>query len=180
MNLGTSSPSRRTVLRGAAWSAPAIVVASAAPAYAGSPVVPPSWTVTPSNPLIMGTAETYPIGFSINVSQGSLGTLTCTFTAAAGGFIGGPSTGGAFSGWTGTGGGAASGDQRESWTFQSGLDPFQGPIVSNFVGTMAGIAQPADLPMSIVFTASADGSQRAFTMTGLGGSSAIITADPAP
>lgn len=37
--LTSSGPSRRTVVKGAAWAVPAIVVASATPAFASSPIV---------------------------------------------------------------------------------------------------------------------------------------------
>ena len=167
-------------MRTGAWSAPAIVVASAAPAYASSPPVPPVWAVTTSTPAPEGSIGSYPMGFSVNVTSGSLGILTCTFTPKAGGFIGDSGTPSAFLGWAGTGTGDANGDQRAGWVFQHGINPVTGPILINLVGVMDAIAQGADLPMSIVFAASADGSQRAFTMTGLGGNSAVITPDPPP
>ena len=128
-----------------------------------------------TTPTVTGSGGSYAIGFSVNVTSGSLGTLTCTFTPAPGGFVGAAGTPNAFTGWPGTGTGAASGDQREGWVFESAVNPVEGPILINFVGTMAGIAQATDLPMDIVFTASADASQRAFFMSGLGGSSATIT-----
>lgn len=63
-------PSRRAVIRTAAWSVPAVTVASAAPAFAASPVTPTYQTVT-----------TDPLPFNASGVTGSMGTWTVVLTA---------------------------------------------------------------------------------------------------
>ena len=40
-NTSGFTPSRRTLVKGAAWSVPVVAVAGAAPAFASSPPIPP-------------------------------------------------------------------------------------------------------------------------------------------
>lgn len=54
--LPASAPSRRTVTKGAAWAAPAVVVAGAAPTLAASTICEPPAPGTWTNRLLSGTA----------------------------------------------------------------------------------------------------------------------------
>lgn len=81
-----ASPSRRTVVRGAAWSVPVVAVATAAPAFAASPctaktaLLPVTWSATSTTTSQTGTTTT---GATVSVaaaytraglSPGSLGS----------------------------------------------------------------------------------------------------------
>jgi hypothetical protein len=167
MNPSSRDVSRRSVVRAGAWSAPAIVVATAAPAYAGgmSPIPAAAWTVSHSPlPIQESLPGRYFFDFDINVGAGTLGTLTMTWLAAPGGFIGDSSSPTSFQGWTGVGAGASSGDERAQWIYTNNINPVNGPILASAIGSMAGIAE-MDLPLTVVFTASSDGSSYAFTVS---------------
>lgn len=73
-----SRPSRRTVVRGAAWSAPVIAVAATAPAFAASPCMnktalqPVTWSATPTTTRQTGTT---PGGVTVTVTGAYTSTL---------------------------------------------------------------------------------------------------------
>lgn len=85
----SGSPARRTVVRGAAWAAPTIVLGSAAPAWAASPVACPdipalsSWTRTIAGTFVPGTGGDKRFSNAIRVDGDSQdGAVTVTFTTA--------------------------------------------------------------------------------------------------
>ena len=108
----TSHVSRRTLVRGAAWSVPVVSVAAVAPAFAAST----SWTITSAS--YEGTsggtrnnAATYQFRFTLTVLAGTTVTApVATFTSADWSFIAGYGTAiagvdptGTVDGWAATG-----------------------------------------------------------------------------
>lgn len=90
-----ASPTRRTLVRGAAWSMPVIAIASTAPAYAASPcasktaVLPVTWAATATTTSQTGTTSN---GTTVNVTAaytpsgltpGSLGASNMTAQSAS-------------------------------------------------------------------------------------------------
>lgn len=105
MSSTENGPNRRTVLKGAAWSAPLIVVATAAPSYAASGTVT---TVIVANRPGANTTVNVSVLFT-KTANGSTGTLTVDVTltalAATGTLNNGPTAvnGGTLVGLQGTG-----------------------------------------------------------------------------
>lgn len=81
----SSTPSRRSVVRGAAWSAPVIVLATAAPAVAASG---PASVVTTVPPTSDNSATTLPVTINFtNSNTGSTGLTTVTVRFQVAGFL---------------------------------------------------------------------------------------------
>lgn len=81
-----STPSRRSVVRGAAWSVPVVAVAATAPAYAASPCMnktalqPVTWSSSPTRTNQAGTTSS---GTTVNVTGTYTGTLLGAGSLAA-------------------------------------------------------------------------------------------------
>lgn len=60
----TSGISRRTLAKGAAWAAPALTIAAAAPAMAASPVTPPTWEQVAACKSPGNSCSTFPKGYA--------------------------------------------------------------------------------------------------------------------
>lgn len=89
----TGATSRRNVIRGAAWTAPVIVAAGAAPAFAASTSVltasldPNSFRAADNVGLFNGIPSAGPamaIAVSVQVANAAVTGLTCSLTAASG------------------------------------------------------------------------------------------------
>lgn len=89
--------SRRTVLRGAAWSAPAIVIATAAPAYAASGAASITQTVSgvvDSGTLVMTTTVDF-----LNSNTGATTATVVVRLGASAGQVSGAAPGAVSPGW---------------------------------------------------------------------------------
>lgn len=85
----TGGSSRRTVLKGAAWTAPAIVVATAVPAFAASvtkvSIVPASGIPIASTPVGGNPGITVDVDVVVDADSGALEALTVVFSATLAG-----------------------------------------------------------------------------------------------
>ena len=116
-SLGTTRPSRRTVVRGVAWSAPVVALAATAPAFAAS-------TSSTGFTGVAGTAEKWSNGSEKHVSWDLLFTngpvaideIRITFTYV-------PTSGGPFDSFEIYGYSATTGARDTSWTYPAITTP---------------------------------------------------------
>jgi len=110
-NSMSARPTRRTLVRGAAWSVPVVAIAATAPAFAAS-------TATTGFTGVAGTAEKWSNGnekhvsWDLNFTNGpvAIDTITITFTYA-------PTSGGPFESFEIYGYAATTGPRDATWTY---------------------------------------------------------------